>query len=97
MKAVISLNNFWEWSGGFEQFLIWQGIENPDAYDFYTNEAANAHFISFIQTLVTRTNTINGEIYSQDDTIMSWQLANEPRTKNCNEYQTWIKKIAKSI
>ena len=26
MKAVIFLSNNWEWSGGFQQYLIWNGV-----------------------------------------------------------------------
>ena len=48
MKAVVTLSNFWEWSGGFEQLLMWQGIEKPDSFDFYTHKEANDHFKIFI-------------------------------------------------
>ena len=42
---------------------------------------------------VTRVNSINGIKYADDDTIMSWQLSNEPRTKDCVQYQNWIADI----
>jgi len=99
MKAVVVLNNFWEWSGGFEQFLMWEGIDKPDSFDFYTHKAANDHFKKFISDVLSRKNSINGISYSSDDTIMSWQLANEPRSRpaECQAYSDWITDIAKYI
>src|SRR5437868_3182219 len=37
MKAVIFLSNNWEWSGGFQQYLMWSGLE-PD--EFQTKKAS---------------------------------------------------------
>src|SRR5438094_1723122 len=31
MKAVVFLSNNWEWSGGFQQYLMWNGLE-PDEF-----------------------------------------------------------------
>jgi mannan endo-1,4-beta-mannosidase len=94
MKAVIYLNNFWEWSGGMGTYLSWvNGGEFVDLGDprkpwpayplftmqFYESEAANALFRDYIRAVVTRVNTVTGRPYRDDSTIMAWQLANEPR------------------
>ena len=94
MKAVVYLNNYWEWSGGFAVYNRWtdssKSIDpnNPKqgwgAYmdysaSFYRNEKANKIFRDYIYMLLTRINTITGQRYLDDPTIMSWQLANEPR------------------
>ncbi|MEZ5998140.1 MAG: cellulase family glycosylhydrolase [Hyphomonas sp.] len=94
MKAVIYLNNFWEWSGGMGTYLSWvNGGHYIDLGDpthpwpefplfnmqFYANEAANEAYRSYVEALVTRTNSVNGRAYAEDPTIMAWQLANEPR------------------
>ncbi|MCA8902593.1 MAG: hypothetical protein KDA53_15235 [Hyphomonas sp.] len=94
MKAVIYLNNFWEWSGGMGTYLSWvNGGEYIDLGDpahpwpefplfnmqFYANEEANAIYRDYVRALVTRRNTVNGRLYAEDPTIMAWQLANEPR------------------
>lgn len=113
MKAVVFLNNFWEWSGGMATYLSWvNGGEIVDmadptkpwpafalfAADFYSNEDAKALFYQYVQTLVSRRNTVTGELYANDPTIMSWQLANEPRPgngegskANLPAYYDWIK------
>ena len=93
MHAVMYLNNYWEWSGGFTQYNIWTGgpVVDPDttghtwdqymdyAATFYANQAAQELFRAYIQRIVKRVNTVNGRPYAQDPTIMAWQLANEPR------------------
>ena len=119
MRAVIYLNNFWEWSGGMATYLYWvNGGEIVDmadktkpwpAYpiftaDFYQNEAANALYYRYIEMLLARTNSITGVAYIDDPTIMSWQLANEPRPGHKSEsapdleaYYAWIEATASLI
>ena len=97
MKAVIYLNNFWEWSGGMGTYLSWvnggQFVDMADptqpwpAYplftmQFYDNVEANALFRDYVQAVVTRTNSVTGTAYAKDPAIMAWQLANEPRPGN---------------
>ena len=94
MKAVIYLNNFWEWSGGMGTYLSWvNGGDYIDLGDpahpwpafplfnmqFYGNADANALYRDYIHAVVTRTNTVTGLRYAEDPAIMAWQLANEPR------------------
>jgi len=93
MKAVVFLNNFWEWSGGMNQWAEWYGGgpgTNPQitgdwttfirqSATFYANEAAVQAWRAHVASVLTRINTVNGRAYNNDPTIMSWQLANEPR------------------
>lgn len=92
MHAVIFLNNYWEWSGGMSSYHSWYGGGDPidpstgdwDGFmkfsaTFYQNEKAQNASNAYMETLITRTNSINGVSYIKDPTIMSWQLANEPR------------------
>lgn len=94
MKAVIYLNNFWDWSGGMPAYLRWVGNgtwfqqgdpahpwpEYPDySARFYGDAKANALFRHYVQALVGRVNTVTRKPYREDPTIMAWQLANEPR------------------
>jgi len=46
---------------------------------FYRSAAANEAFRNTIRKLVNRVNTVTGKPYNTDPTILSWQLANEPR------------------
>src|SRR6185503_17988117 len=93
MTAVIFFSNNWEWSGGFQQYLIWNGIESTrfitdkptwDEYRdlvarFYSCEQCIDSYRKQVELVLSRTNKINGRRYSDEPAIMAWQLANEPR------------------
>jgi mannan endo-1,4-beta-mannosidase len=84
MKAVIFLNNNWEWSGGMSQYNAWSvGSSNyippyPNKnYDdfmnysnsFYRNENAKRIYFSFLYSLITRKNKYSGYYYYEDPAI----------------------------
>lgn len=94
LKAVIFLNNFWEWSGGMVTYLYWTNGGHyinlgdpahpwPEFADFsagfYASKPANALYRAYVAGLVGRRNTVTGTRYRDDPAIMAWQLANEPR------------------
>lgn len=106
MKAVMVLGNFWTWSGGFPQYLKWAGAESipyPQeestwkeftdySKQFYSNDDAQLMMLNHIKKVITRKNTITGQFYNKDNTIMAWQLANEPR--GYDEQDAFVKWIA---
>ena len=92
MKAVLYLNNSWEWSGGYGMYLEWAGegkalipaIDGwPEYMDFVskfvTNEKAKELFYNHVRHVVSRINSITGKPYKDDPAIFSWQIGNEPR------------------
>jgi len=114
MKAVIFFSNNWEWSGGFLQYLNWNGfladsvlqskMEWEDMRDhiskFYSCEPCKADYKKQVDVILSRVNSVNGKKYIDDATIMSWQLANEPRPMRSNSdkaYQNWIADAAAHI
>ena len=119
MKAVIYLNNFWEWSGGMATYLSWVNggefidMSDPDhpwpafaqfTSQFYANEEATALYDNYVSSLLNRRNSVTGKLYRNDPTIMSWQLANEPRPgdgeigrANLEAYYRWIRGTAQLI
>jgi mannan endo-1,4-beta-mannosidase len=98
MVAVMCLNNFWNWSGGVGQYIVWAGdadtIPNPSApggdwqlyqnfaASFYSNEKATKLFEDHIRFIINRKNKITGTLYREDPVIMTWELMNEPRGSN---------------
>jgi len=93
MKAVIYLSNNWDWSGGFLQYLNWNGLL-PDSvflrkmsWDelrdytsrFYDCAACKEDYFRQVKKLVSRTNSFTKMRYAADPAIMAWELANEPR------------------
>ncbi|GAA0553349.1 mannan endo-1,4-beta-mannosidase [Rhizomicrobium palustre] len=94
MKAVLFLNNFWEWSGGMVTYQAWTNGGHfinlndpahpwPEFADFsagfYVSPKAIALYEEYIAAIIARVNTVTGKAYRDDPTIMSWQIANEPR------------------
>ena len=92
MKAVLYLNNAWEWSGGYG-FYLEQAGEGPTprpneagyhAYmthvaRFAQNKKAQQLFMQYVRDIVGRTNRYTNVAYTDDPTIMAWQIGNEPR------------------
>ncbi|MFH0989524.1 MAG: mannanase [bacterium] len=120
MHAVMFLNNYWEWSGGMAQYVAWAtGADGPDPEDpvkgyggfmdfsakFYSTPEAMRLYEEYVKRIVTRRNTINGRLYAEDPTIMSWQLANEPRPgrdgesgkRNLAAFNAWIERASQYI
>ena len=92
MQAVLFLNNSWEWSGGYGQYLEWGTGEKAliplvDGYwpfmqqmrKFQTSPEAQQLFFNHVRAIVGRTNSITGKPYKEDPAIFSWQIGNEPR------------------
>jgi mannan endo-1,4-beta-mannosidase len=119
MHAVLFLGNYWEWSGGMSQYNVWTGGSLVDPEDttqgwaafmdfsatFYSNLKAMELYREYVRMIVTRRNAVNGRLYAEDPTIMSWQLVNEPRPgrdgepgkKNLTAFYRWIDETARFI
>lgn len=93
MKAVIFLSNNWQWSGGFQQYLIWNKVVGDDLLTrkpdwdelrdvvakFYTCDACIDAYRKQVEYVVSHRNAVTKKRYIDDPTIMAWELANEPR------------------
>lgn len=90
IRAVMVLNNYWQWSGGMAQYVSWHeksAIPYPGdwgffmAYSarFYNCEECQTWYRNHIQMIVNHRNSYNNLVYREDPTIFSWELANEPR------------------
>lgn len=113
MLAVLYLNNSWEWSGGYGQYLQWAGygkapvpaIDGYAAYmefvgQFVRSDSAQALFANYVKDVITRTNRYTKVRYIDDPTIMSWQIGNEPRAflpENKASFSKWMRETAALI
>lgn len=93
MRAVIFFSNNWEWSGGFQQYLIWNRVvpdrwlkDKPDwdqlrdiVAQFYTCSPCKAGYARQMELVLGRYNKLTKRKYIDDPTVMAWELANEPR------------------
>ncbi|HTX90640.1 MAG TPA: beta-mannosidase [Anaerolineales bacterium] len=104
MKAVMVLNNYWQWSGGMGQYVSWaekSPIPYPGNYNtfmtyvakFYACTECQTWYRAHIQTIIDHTNPYTGLKYRDDPTIFAWELANEPRRYPVN----WIDDTAAYI
>jgi len=114
LKAVVFLSNNWEWSGGFQQYLDWNGLvpegmrarklnwdELRDIVSlFYGCEPCKAGYDKQVSLILGRTNRYNKRKYTEDPTIMAWELANEPRPMRpaaADAYRRWVAGAAANI
>jgi mannan endo-1,4-beta-mannosidase len=93
LKAVVFFSNNWEWSGGFQQYLIWNNLVEKDqetrklTWDeqrdivskFYSCTPCKLAYNQHVNVILNRVNKFNKKRYIDDPTIMAWELANEPR------------------
>lgn len=93
LKAIVFFSNNWEWSGGFQQYLIWNKLvpkeqetrkltwdEHRDIVSkFYSCAPCKRAYNEQLSLVMNRTNKYSKKKYVNDPTIMAWELANEPR------------------
>lgn len=113
MKAVLFFTNSWEWSGGYSQYLNWVGkgknpvpsVDGWPAYLEYVKQYASCIeckqlLKNHISKVINRTNRYSGIKYTDDPTIFSWQIGNEPRAfsdENKVAFAAWLKEISAFI
>ncbi len=117
MYAVLYLNNNWIWSGGMSQYLEWNGYgEVPNPFftekftwndymnytkQFHSCEPCKEAFYKHVKFIMGRTNTYTNLKYTDDNTVMSWQVANEPRVLMTPEHEiafaSWLKETVDLI
>ncbi|WP_345947918.1 beta-mannosidase [Mucilaginibacter sp. PAMB04274] len=111
MTAILYLTNNWQWSGGLDQYLQWNGygqgpLPQTENYSWDKNKAYTTQFYNclpcqndlnaYIKHLVTRTNTYTNKKYIDDTAIMAWELANEPRPMTAANNDKYLDWIART-
>ena len=109
MRAVLYLNNSWEWSGGYGFYLEHAGYgkaPRPEeaGYEAFMNhvtqfahsQEAQALFYDHVRFILSRTNRYTHLSYSNDPTIMAWQIGNEPRAFGEDEKQPFAQWLSRT-
>lgn len=75
IRLILPLTDEWAYyHGGHRDFTAPIGLQ-PD--DFYTDSRAISAYQDYVDHVIGHTNTLTGVPYSQDPTIMAWELGNE--------------------
>ncbi|MDD6769628.1 dockerin type I domain-containing protein [Inconstantimicrobium porci] len=105
IKLVVPFVNNWKEFGGTIQYAKWTGAQynGEQSEEFYSNDKCKQAYKSYVKFFINRTNSLTGIKYKDDPTIMTWELANEPRcpsdrsctilTKWADEMSSYIKEI----
>ncbi|GAB1623828.1 cellulase family glycosylhydrolase [Agarivorans albus] len=80
IRLVIALTNNWGDFGGMPQYVNWIGGDHHD--DFYREAEAREAYKNYVAHVLSHTNKYTGVAYVEDPTIMTWELANEPRAQS---------------
>jgi mannan endo-1,4-beta-mannosidase len=115
MYAVLFLTNNWEWSGGMSQYLEWNGYGAipvpaipPNTWPqfmsytekFHSCEPCMEALNNHVKFILGRTNAYTKRKYTEDNTIMAWQVGNEPRlftVENEAKFTVWLNNIVNLI
>ncbi|WP_314137882.1 CIA30 family protein [uncultured Plantibacter sp.] len=75
IRLVLPLTDEWEYyHGGHRDFTTPYGLSSAD---FYTDERPIAAYQAYVDAILQRTNALTGVRYTEDPTIMAWELGNE--------------------
>ena len=113
MRAVLMLNNYWDWTGGMAQYVSWTtgkpvfdpGTNKEHTWDdamkfsasFYTNDKAQELYRKYIRMIINRRNIYTKKLYKNDPAVMTWQLANEPRPSKAGDPAESMKVFSKWV
>ncbi len=86
VKVIVVLVNNWREFGGIDQYLMWFGRDKH--HEFFTAPEVKQAYRDWAEHVITRKNSVNGRIYRDDPTVFAWELANEPRCKNGNAFDS---------
>ncbi|KAL8098495.1 mannan endo-1,4-beta-mannosidase 7-like [Apium graveolens] len=103
IKLILSLVNNYEDYGGKNQYVNWardQGEHITCDDDFFSNPMVKGFYKNHVNTILSRRNSITGVPYKDDNTIMAWELINEPRCTSDpsgRTIQAWVTEMASYV
>jgi mannan endo-1,4-beta-mannosidase len=97
VRVILVLLNRWGDYGGLPQYARWVGIE-PRRRNLLPAELATvlAHpdvrrlAGDHLERLVSRRNSVSGELYRDDPTIFAWEIANELGAPTCEAHDALL-------
>lgn len=86
LTLTLALTNNWRDFGGMDQYLVWYGLDKHHL--FYSDERVKQAYKNWVAHLINRVNSIDGTPYREDPAIFAWELANEPRAINYEDFDS---------
>lgn len=86
IKVIVVLINNWRAFGGIDQYLMWYGRNKH--HEFFSAPELKQAYRDWVKHVISRKNTVNGRNYREDPSVFAWELANEPRCKGGNAFDT---------
>lgn len=84
VRIILPFVDQWQWTGGIESYAAFRGYpisgdaaNDPDAWNFYTDETIKADFKQVINYTMNRVNTFKGVVYKDDPAILAWETGKE--------------------
>ncbi len=84
---VMVLSNYWDDYGGLPMYLRWFGLRTDYEHRALAmrDPRVRAALAGYARAIVSRRNTVTGRLYSEEPTILAWELMNEPRGTNLGD------------
>jgi mannan endo-1,4-beta-mannosidase len=107
IRLVLPLVNNWPDYGGMQQYVKWFLDLPDDSYAaavnhdrFYSDTQIRRCYLAYAAHVINRRNRYTGLRYKDDPTIMTWELANEPRNRSDPSGKTilrWADEVSRAI
>lgn len=98
IQLIPVLANNWADYGGIPQYMAWTGKSKTASTElFYTDTAMRNLYKNYLNYVLTRHNTITGTVYAEDNSVLSWDLINEPRSNDLVALQSWTNEMAQYV
>ncbi|MGN0916475.1 MAG: cellulase family glycosylhydrolase [Succinivibrio sp.] len=95
IRVVIAFTNNWGDFGGMPKYVEWFKGNHHD--DFYKDPKIKECYKAYVNNLVNHKNKFTGIVNKDEPTIMTWELANEPRAQSDKSGDTlykWAKEMS---
>lgn len=100
VRLVLPLVNNWDGHLSVNDFVAWSDTA-MERDQFYTDPECRALFEDYVESVLTRENTVNGREYREDPGILMWELANEPDLEDndgsTDIVQGWIEEMGAHV
>jgi mannan endo-1,4-beta-mannosidase len=87
LRLVVTLTNNWPDFGGIPQYATWFDAEHDD---FFRRTDIKDCYRAWVRHVLKRRNRYTGMPNTQDPTVMTWELANEPRCQSDKSGDTLV-------